>query len=182
MLSIIGGKFKQRQIRTPKGTQTRPTSSLVRKAVFDICQFEIEGTDFLDLYAGSGAMGIEAISRGASSATFVESDRLAVECIRQNLKTLDIEAEVLKLDATKAIHHLSKRKAAFHIIYIDPPYARDVMPLLELLDQENLLTTDGRLFLEQRASSIIQAEKLHHLKLESTRKFGDTQLFAFRKI
>lgn len=179
MLNIIGGELKHRQIRTPKGTRTRPTSSLVRKAVFDISQFEIEGTDFLDLYAGSGAMGIEALSRGARSATFVDSDRFAADCIVQNLKDLDLKAEVLRLDAIKAVHHLEKKNCKFHFIYVDPPYAHEVMPLLEALDQSKLLQPNGKLFLEQRVGAKINKEALLNLKLDSERKFGDTILFIF---
>lgn len=177
MLKIIGGSLKHRQILTPKGTGTRPTSSLVRKAIFDICQFEIEDADFLDVYAGSGAMGIEALSRGAKSATFVDSERFAIECIKQNLQELNLQGQVLKLDALKAIHYLAKTKALFDIIYVDPPYAKDVAMVLKALDELGLLKADGKLFLEHRTATAVDFAQLQHLKLDSERKFGDTQIF-----
>ena len=89
-LRIIGGKFKGRLIKTPKGEKTRPTSAILRKAVFDICQNQITDARFLDLFAGSGAMGLEALSRGASHATFVERDKHSVSCLKENLALLNL--------------------------------------------------------------------------------------------
>ncbi len=180
MLKVIGGIYKSRLLNTPKASVTRPTSALVRKAVFDRCQIEIQGARFLDLYAGSGAMGIEALSRGASSATFVDRDRLAIRCIYENLEKLGIEtAVVLQIEGLKAIRILQKKGALFELIYIDPPYAEDPTTLLEKIDQAALLTTDGKLFLETRISSL-KVDSLLHLRLIDMRKFNDTILFTFR--
>lgn len=176
MLKIIGGEFKNRQIKTPKGDQTRPTSSLVRKAIFDICQNEIEGAHFLDLYAGSGAMGIEALSRGAASATFVENNRFAVQCIQENLRELKLEGTIIRIDALKAVPQLAKDVKRFDIIYIDPPYSQETAPLLLKIEEEKLLKSGGRLFVEQRTTSELN---LNVFKLESSRKFGDTQILIF---
>lgn len=183
MISVIGGRLKNRQIKTPKGDRTRPTSALVRKAVFDICQQEIEGARFLDLCAGSGAMGIEALSRGAATATFVDEDRFAIQCIHQNLEELElsVQSQVLRLDVGKAVKMLEKKGVKFELIYVDPPYAMQVMPLLEALDKSELLAPGGRLLLEQRVSSSLALDSLHHLKLQSERKFGDTLLLIFLK-
>lgn len=83
-LRVIAGKYKGRSLKTPKATSTRPTQGMLREAVFNICQNEIEGAFFLDLFAGSGAMGFEAISRGAMKATLVEQNRQAQLCIKEN--------------------------------------------------------------------------------------------------
>ncbi|MFS8564322.1 MAG: RsmD family RNA methyltransferase [Rhabdochlamydiaceae bacterium] len=97
----------------------------MRKAVFDMLAPEIEGSHFLDLFAGSGAMGIEALSRGATHATLVENGKDALACIRDNLSRLQLEtqATLLTYDVKKALESLSKKNAQFEIIYCDPPYA-----------------------------------------------------------
>ena len=94
-LRVLGGKFRGRLLQSPRGSQTRPTTSMLRKAVFDILQNSIEDFRFLDLFAGSGAMGIEALSRGAKHATFVESHKDALRCINANLATLKLEKELM---------------------------------------------------------------------------------------
>ena len=90
-LRILGGTFRNRLLKSPKGEQTRPTLAVMRKSVFDILQTQIEGAAFLDLYAGSGAMGLEALSRGASHATFVDANRFALSCIEDNICLLKVE-------------------------------------------------------------------------------------------
>lgn len=179
MLKVIGGEYKSRVLKTPKGSHTRPTCALVRKAVFDSCQMEIQGSRFLDLYAGSGAIGIEAVSRGALSITFVDRDRLAIQSIYENIEKLGIQtATVLRMDGIKAINWLHKKAALFDLIYVDPPYAKDPTLLLEILDKASLLAPNGKLFLETRTPSLTCAALLH-LRLVTMRKFHDTILFTF---
>ena len=145
-LRIIGGTFRNRPIKSPKGDRTRPTSAMMRKAVFDICQPFIEDAAFLDLFAGSGAMGIEAISRGASHATFVDKDKHALDCILTNLKDLDIEAQCTVIAG--AVPQAFKRlKNPFDIVYIDPPYGQvEISPILIYFDKQDLLNP-GAIFL-----------------------------------
>src|SRR3972149_174780 len=123
-MRIIGGKWGGRALKAPKGTQTRPTLAITRKAVFDICQFAMSDAEVLDLFAGSGAMGLEALSRGALHVTFVDKSNEAIRCIRENLQTLDAEAAatILQADAMSALKKLEGRKKIFSFIYIDPPY------------------------------------------------------------
>jgi len=175
-VKILSGIYKNRQLKTPKGDRTRPTSSKVRGSVFDILQGEVEGARFLDLFAGSGSMGIEALSRGAKDAVFVENDRSAANCIRENLSALGIEAKLLQLDAQLAVKKLQKLGEVFDLIYVDPPYALDVHPLLEKLPP--LLAEDGLLFLEQGKRTEISAD---HWELIDQRHFGDTTLFSYKK-
>jgi 16S rRNA (guanine966-N2)-methyltransferase len=128
-LRIIGGRLRNHTLFSPKGQQTRPTSGLVRKAVFDICQADIEDARFLDLFAGSGAMGLEALSRGASHATFVDASRLACQCITKNLHHLFLEKEATVL-CGNVLHMIDRlaRQQPFTLIYIDPPYDEGYIP------------------------------------------------------
>lgn len=175
-MRILSGRFKNREIKTPKGEKTRPTSAKVRGSVFDILQNQIQDTLFLDLFAGSGAMGIEALSRGAKQATFVERDRLAARCIQENLTSLDLleESILFPTDAMTAIKHFVKNGSLFHIIYVDPPYALDIHPLLEALSP--LLSPEGIVILEQRKDALIEAKNLRQI---DKRHFGDTLLLFF---
>lgn len=184
MLRIIGGEFKSRLIKTPKSLSTRPTSGLVRKSFFDICRNELVDSHFLDLFAGSGAMGIEALSRGAAHATFVEENKHAVRCIKENLELLGIQesATVIMKEATLALKLLEKTKSVFTLIYIDPPYELDAFPILKLIDSGTILAKGGVIFLEEKAPSKIKGEKesFAHLKWIEERKFGTTVLNQFK--
>jgi len=188
-LRILGGHFKNRILKSPSTLLTKPTMSLVRKSVFDICQPFIEQAHFLDLFACSGAMGIEALSRGAKQATFIEKDRKAVHCLRENLKTLGLElqATVLQGDVFSLINTLS---TSYQIIYIDPPYSLidkvhpSILSLLEqLATSPSLLASPSLLFLEERAPGVLSPQNLSLLPLlyKNTRRFGDTLLHQWRK-
>jgi len=182
-LHIIGGKLKSRSLYSPKGVQTRPTSGLVRKAIFDILQADIENARFLDLFAGSGAMGIEGLSRGASHATFVDSSRLACQCIQKNLKNLGLEKEatVLCSDVLKTLSRLAKSDH-FNLIYIDPPYGEGHIPeVLQKIDQTKLLAPSGRLFAEESFAAIkeLEALALHHLHKVQERRYGNSAVVEF---
>lgn len=123
-MRIMTGKYKGRNIVMPKGI--RPTQNKVRKAIFDILG-DIEGLSFLELFAGTGAVGIEALSAGAKRVVFVEQDRGCVEKIRQNLSVLQVgDFRVLGLDVFGAIEQLAKSREKFEIIFLDPPYYRDL--------------------------------------------------------
>ena len=122
MLRVIGGSVKGRKLKTPRGLESRPTSQRVREALFDILGADIEGASFLDLFAGTGAVGIEAISRGAENVVLVERDRQVCKLIRENLIRCNFshQAHVWAKDARTALD--SDRFRPFDIIFIDPPY------------------------------------------------------------
>lgn len=182
-LRIIGGRFRNHSLFSPKGDQTRPTSGLVRKAIFDICQGDIEGAFFLDLFAGSGAMGLEALSRGASHTTFVDASRLACQCINKNLKHLKLENEATVLCGS--VLTLLNRLAPpnpFTLIYIDPPYDQGFLPeVLKKIDQASLLAPHSRIFAEESAISILEIEnlQLNHLKMVQKRRYGNSTIAEF---
>jgi 16S rRNA (guanine966-N2)-methyltransferase len=124
-MRVISGELKGREIRTPAGHATRPTQGHVRQVLFDIIGEGVVGTRVLDLFAGSGALGIEALSRGALQACFVEHSPPALRCLRQNLDALDLTARgrVLAAHVNQGIRILEEARAPFDWIFADPPYS-----------------------------------------------------------
>lgn len=150
-LRIIGGELKGREVRTPKTEATRPVTSLLRKSIFDSCQMFIEGTVVLDLFAGSGVIGLEALSRGAAFAIFVDIASIAVRCIRENIERLGVgdRAMVLQADAFAIFPKLRK---TIDIAFIDPPYPIGLPGYLKLLkmlkEHSNILSKEAHFYLE----------------------------------
>lgn len=184
MMQVISGIYKRRNLAVPKGSSTRPTTSQMRQAVFNICQNEIEGARFLDICAGSGSIGIEALSRGALSATFIEQDHHAIDAIRQNIKNLQLEAvtEIMGYDALLALKKLEKAKLSFDICYFDPPYEHTTLTeeVLKFLDQSTILAPKATLMVEERAD--ITNVQLSNLTLKNHRRFGNSNLYIYEHI
>ena len=123
-MRVIAGTYGGRRLQAPPGEATRPTSDRVREALFSILGDRVQGARVLDLFAGSGALGVEALSRGAASATFVDSAPAAIRALRANLEALGAEAEVVRADA---LHWLRSAPAAarqYDLVFLDPPYRR----------------------------------------------------------
>jgi len=181
---IIAGRFAHRKIVTPKSDQIRPTQGSLRGAVFNILQNSIEGTTFLDLCAGSGAMGLEALSRGASRATFVDSDKNSCAAIRQNIEAFSLqnEAELIYKDGLIALKMLEKRGQLFDICYVDPPYQKSKLlaSLLETLDSKPLVKEGGLVIVETDDDRLDTQLNFKKLTLESKRHSGDSILYIFR--
>lgn len=179
-LRIIAGKYKGRLLKTPKGSSTRPTQSVLREALFNICQHEIEGAHLLDLYAGSGAIGFEALSRCAAHVTFVEKDRSALTTLKENIALLAVASQttLMPCDAMAALTRLT---TPFHLIYIDPPYNLPTAPILEAILTRNLLRINGHLFVEERYDTKKQTTPIssERLKLRDSRRFGTALLHHY---
>jgi len=188
-LKITGGEHKGRFIDAPKGLSTRPTSEKLRKTIFDISQNLIEGSMILDLFSGSGALGLEAISRGAKQAYLVDHDLKAISCIEKNITSLNMssEAVMMKMDVMKAIDHLNGLNIQFDLIFIDPPYALESQSIslaekvLTKIESTQLLASDGLIFLEEgRYFNLNRCLKgLSRLNLKNQRKAGDSFLFEW---
>ena len=176
-LRIVGGQFKGRILKSPQTDKTRPTTSMLREAVFNICQAWTEGARFLDIFAGSGAMGFEALSRGASLATFIEKDRTAAQCIRDNAALLSVQSQVqvFPIDAKQA---LPKLLHPYDLIYLDPPYDKDIPEILRLVVEYKLLAPEGLLLLEERFNSK-QTPTCMGLTLKESRRYGIAHLHLF---
>lgn len=189
-MRIVAGLFKGQILQAPKGEATRPTSSQLREALFNICRHEIEGADFLDLFCGSGAIGLEALSRGARSACFVDRHPLAIHALKANLEKLDLSAKIIKADALAALSRLEKEAARFSLIYVDPPYQAEpkkpasknseASKILSFIDNSSLLAPGGLLFIEE-GGNFEREQPLTTLTEEPSRSFGKSVLFKFRR-
>jgi 16S rRNA (guanine966-N2)-methyltransferase len=184
-MHIISGKYKGRRLEAPAGAATRPTSGGLREALFNICQTTIEGADFLDLCAGSGAMGLEALSRGAKSATLVDNSREALLAIQKNIELLNVSGQAAALygDLFTVLGRLAKQGKHYSIIYSDPPYTIDNYNnrLLELIDQTELLLPRGYLFIEEPSKAPEYEGVLATLSLKSSRRMGRSVLKQYIK-
>ena len=183
-MRVIGGEFRGRRLRAPAGTATRPTSDRVRESLFDILAGRVEGACFLDGYAGTGAVGIEALSRGASSCAFVESDRTAARILGENLAGLRIESRacVLVQRFERAAARLGAGGDAFHIVFLDPPYGPgDLLRALRLVDARGLLRPHGLLIAEHDAGLLLP-EREGRLGRVRVARYGGTSLTFFEAV
>ncbi len=147
-MRIISGSRRGLKLKAPDGKNTRPTTDRVKESVFNIIQFTIPCDSALDLFAGSGALGIEAISRGCKSCTFVDSNKASVSLIAENLKAAGFQDKA-KLIETDAISFLLDSLDQFDLIFLDPPYNKGLLePVIKLIFQRNLLKKDGLLVVE----------------------------------
>ncbi len=146
-MRVIAGKYKKKQLTAARGMTSRPTTDKVKENIFNILG-PLSGKG-LDLFAGSGGLGIEAISRGLDSVIFVDGSNDAVRAIKQNLETISEHTEVYRNDALRALKALNKREMQFDIIFLDPPYRKDLISKsLSLIASYNLLSPDGLIMCE----------------------------------
>ncbi len=168
-MRIIAGTRRGHRIAAPKGRGTRPTSDRVRENAFNLIG-PVDGASVLDLFAGSGALGLEALSRGAASCTFVESDRDACRTINANLDRLGLEATVLCQDAFRAV---AQERVAYDLVLCDPPYDVDATRL----PFARLLAPDGLLVYESSGRG--DPPDVPGLALRTSRKYGSARLTLF---
>lgn len=149
-MRVIAGSAKRLQLKTIDGMDTRPTTDRIKETLFNMISAYIADSNFLDLFSGSGAIGIEALSRGAACVVFVEQSKKAMECIKDNLKytKLDDRAEVYETDVLNALSRLENTKT-FDYIFMDPPYNQlHEKRVLEYLSHSSLLSDDGIIIVE----------------------------------
>jgi 16S rRNA (guanine966-N2)-methyltransferase len=170
-LRIIAGTHRGHRIAAPRGRDTRPTSDRVRENAFNLIG-PVDGADVLDLFAGSGALGLEALSRGAASATFVESDRDACRVINANLDKLGFHATVLQQDVLRA---LAGERRTYDLVLCDPPYGYDHARLAPHLAR--LLSDDGLLVYESAGRE--DPPEVPDLELRTSRRYGSARLTLF---
>jgi 16S rRNA (guanine(966)-N(2))-methyltransferase RsmD len=172
-MRIIAGSHRGRRIAAPKGRDTRPTSDRVRENAFNLIG-PVDGADVLDLFAGSGALGLEARSRGAASATFVEADRDACRVIDANLEKLGLRGTVLCQDVLRA---LAQERRRYDLVLCDPPYDFDGAKLEPRL--ATLLEDDGLLVWE--SSSRVPPPQVQGLEVRTSRAYGSARLTLFER-
>ena len=173
-MRIVAGNFKGRRLQAPRGASTRPTADRVREALFSILG-TLDGERVLDLYAGSGALGIEALSRGAGEAVFVDSDQRAIDAIKRNLDAIGAQARVHRRDALAYLRAASD--GPFDLVFLDPPYSSAselAAPLSELLPA--VLSKDPRIVSESDKRTPLELT----LPLIDERVYGDTRIAIHR--
>ncbi len=184
-MRVIAGSAKGTRLKAPGGMKTRPTSSRVKEAFFNIVGQRVLDATFLDLFSGSGAMGIEALSRGSAQAVFIERDRVCAKIIMENLarcRMLD-RAVILTRDAHLALSLLSRKKYKFEIVYIDPPYQHPgIFDLASQLEKDQLLVTGSLIGLERDSRSDENWSGFSSFSLVQRKKYGKTQLILFEYI
>ena len=149
-MRVIAGSAKRIQLKTIDGLDTRPTTDRIKETLFNMISEYLADSIFLDLFSGSGGIGIEALSRGASSAVFVEQSKKAMNCIKENLKVTRLadRAETLEMDVISALHRMDRHKK-FDYVFMDPPYNQLLeKKVLEYLSDSNLLSEDALIIVE----------------------------------
>lgn len=190
-MHIIAGRYRGQRLVTPRGPQTRPTSNRLREALFNICQHTIEEACFLDVFAGSGAIGFEALSRGAQKVAFIDSHKESIHCLSTNAAHLKVEqqTQILRGEALTMLKMLERRGQLFDLIYVDPPY-KTLAPgselfysawILQWIDAHEILCPGGLLFIEEDARAAPKTDHLETLVLIDSRRFGQAALQQYQK-
>ena len=183
-MKIIGGEFRGRRLKTLKSAKMRPTPMRVKEALFNILGNRVVGSSFLDLYAGSGQMGIEALSRGAEEVIFIDNHIAAVRLIQENLGLVSSKkvSRIPRNNVLRAISTLSKEKRRFDIVFLDPPYeSRLVKNTLQALAKSDILKTPTLVIAEHHKSLNLDKE-IGSSKRVRQERYGDTLLTFYRKV
>jgi 16S rRNA (guanine966-N2)-methyltransferase len=183
-MRVISGSARGKKLVSLEGMNTRPTLDRVKEALFNIIQFDIADKTVLDLFAGSGAIGIEAISRGAKSVTFCDNSIDAIKAIKTNIENTKTsnKATVLNKDYMQALKYLAKNNIQFDIIYLDPPYKTEFanIAIKEIINL-NLLSKDGIIIVETDDAKKEETIKKEKIEIFDKRKYGRAILIFIRK-
>jgi 16S rRNA (guanine966-N2)-methyltransferase len=170
-MRVVAGAYGGRRLAAPEGSATRPTSDRVREALFSVLGTSVQGARVLDLFAGSGALGIEALSRGAASVVFVDRAPRAIGAVRANLAALGIDADVRRIEARAWLRTASARSEAYDLVFLDPPYRRAAELGRELSEGLAAVLAPG-------ARVVTESDRRDPLELDlpvaDERRYGDT--------
>lgn len=179
-MRVISGKFRGTPLKTPAGMQTRPTADRVKEALFSIIQFEIPGAKVLDLFGGTGQLGIEALSRGAKSAVFVDAGEEACKLIRENLQKVRAESDA-KVVRSDYLAYLNSCRETFDFIFLDPPYAEVFLEnALKKITEIDILQSDGIIVAERPVGKDLPWDFSGFTRSKDY-KYGNTLLTLYRK-
>ncbi len=181
-MRVVAGISKGRALKAVPGQTTRPTTDKVKEAIFNIIGPFFDGGLGLDLYAGSGGLGIEALSRGMEKMIFVDQNQKAIEIVQLNLKNcrFDHQAEVYRNEAKRALKAVAKRELKFDVIFLDPPYAKQRLEEdITFIAQNNLLTNNGIIVIEYAASTRIE-QTIEYLSCARIEQYGDTAISIYK--
>ena len=176
-MRVISGTIRGKRLKEPSDYSIRPTTDKVKESIFNIIQFDVEGRNVLDLFAGTGQLGIECLSRGAASVTFVDQSKEAISIVKQNLKTCGLEARVVQDDS---IAFLS-RGAKYDIIILDPPYATNLLDkALEIINSVDILSEGGIIMCESAREKHMPELKMPYFKRKEY-NYGKVKLTTYGK-
>ena len=180
-MRIIAGEMRSRKLKAPEGMDTRPTADRVKEALFSILLNDLPGARVLDLYGGSGALALEALSRGAESAVIVDLSAKACQCIQENIDTLNCRdrARLLRMKDTAALAALQKQGDAFDLIFLDPPYRMDTTPICAAIMEMNLLRQGGKVIVEHSKETPPKVQP--PLTLTDHREYGVAGLSFYQR-
>lgn len=173
-MRVVSGSCKGKALKAVPGNSTRPTTDKVKEAVFNMIGPYFDGGIGLDLFAGSGGLGIEALSRGLDRIIFVDKDGKAIQTIRENVHNCDLEqkVEVFRNDAERALKAVAKREMQFNFIFLDPPYKKQQLErILEMISTHDLLTPDGVIVCEH-GSEVDLPDQVSGLIKNKREKYG----------
>ena len=182
-MRITGGQAKGTIIRAPRGRRVRPTSNMVREALFNVLGADIEGMRVLDLFSGSGALGIEALSRGADHVIFVENDPLALRAIADNLARTGLaeKGEIIRSDFRSALRKLERTKEKFHLVLADPPYRSGLLEQVAAAITKHRITLRETIIVVEHFKKTEPPPVISDIPLVETRTYGQTTLSYFRR-
>ena len=175
-LRIIAGDLKGRKLRAVHGTKTRPTANRTREAIFNIIASQIPGSQVLDLYAGTGAFGIEALSRKADAAVFIDNDKDCIAVLQANIKTLSLQNQtrIIRWDLIKNLDCLESVSPTYDLVFIDPPYLKNMIePTLQNLHLSRSLVSGARIIVEHSLREPVLTQQLP-FEIADQRKYGKT--------
>lgn len=176
-MRVITGSARGRRLKTPENYDIRPTTDNVKESVFNILQFDIEGRRVLDLFAGTGQLGIEALSRGAASAVFIDRDRAAVQIVKDNLKTCGLKGTVLCTDALEYLKDCGR----FDLIFVDPPYDSGLYDeVLQTINSFDILSEGGIIIVEARRETPLPDMTAPYRKLREYR-YGKVKICSYTR-
>lgn len=173
-MRVISGKYKGRTLKGDKIKGTRPTMDKIKESLFAMIQSKVENSICLDLFAGSGSLGIEAISNGASFCYFIDMSKEAYEIIKENIKMLKIEdqAKVILMDFEKALSYFKDNDIKFDLIFLDPPYQNNIInKVLNYINDNNLLLPNGQVICEYMNEELM--DEYGNLRIIKNKKYGD---------
>ena len=188
-MRIISGRFKGKRLNSVKANTVRPTSDRVKESVFSILGDSVIDSNFLDLCAGTGNIGLEALSRGARAVTFVDRSPHSIRVIKSNLAGCGLSGgephvNIVKLNALKGLAFLARRNARFDLIYLDPPYDSDIYgPCLRQIGMRKMLLPSGQVVVErrrERRADCAAPEAFDELKLKRQERYGDTVISFYQ--
>lgn len=181
-MRIIGGRYRGFTLQSFPGENIRPTPAKIREAIFNIVGYRIIEAEFLDIFAGTGAIGIEAISRGAKNSTFIEIDNRAITIIKNNLKKicLNNHVDILQLDYLKAISYLKRNQRLFDIVFLDPPYKKDYFSkVLQEIDSTPIVKENGFIIVQHPTRLEVKKEDFKNLFFIKEKRYGISKITIF---